>query len=262
MALIGILGTGSLARLMVRGFAGAGIAGQELAGQGHQFLLSPRGAETAAALRAEYGYEVAASNQDVVDRADAIFVSLPVDVARGTLADLTFRPGQTVLSAVTGLGHDDLCRAVAPALGFISMMPGYANAFRLGPSLLYPDDPFWRETLSQVGPVHAVASEETFTIAACFGAFSGATMTFMAEVTDWFVAQGLDPDSARALVAETLRGNAEVLLQEGRPIEEIAKGVTTPGGITLMLLDLLKDRGALAAWGEGLDGVLKRIRGD
>ncbi|HQY44443.1 MAG TPA: pyrroline-5-carboxylate reductase dimerization domain-containing protein, partial [Paracoccaceae bacterium] len=62
-----------------------------------------------------------------------------------------------------------------------------------------------------------------------------------------------------ALVAGTLRGNAEVLLQEPRPLPDIAKGVTTPGGITLQLLDHLEGRGALSAWGDGLDAVLRRI---
>ena len=68
-------------------------------------------------------------------------------------------------------------------------------------------------------------------------------------------------DTARTLIAATLRGNAEVLLREDRPLGEIAGAVATPGGISEMLLATLADRGALAAWDEGLDRVLKRIGG-
>ena len=81
----------------------------------------------------------------------------------------------------------------------------------------------------------------------------------MAQVIRWFTAQGLAPETARALVAGTLRGNAEVLLQEPRPLDDIAKGVTTPGGITLQFLDILRQRGALDAWDEALDAVHHRI---
>ena len=35
------------------------------------------------------------------------------------------------------------------------MMPGYANALGVGPSILYPDDAFWRPFLAATGPVQA-----------------------------------------------------------------------------------------------------------
>lgn len=248
---IGILGVGGLAALMLRGLQGAP----------YRFLLSPRGAETAARLAAEFGHEIAATNQEVADRADAVFVSLPAATGADELARLTFRPGQSVLSAMAGTGLERLQQAIGPARGAIAMMPGYANAYRMGPSILYPDDGFWQAFLAHVGPVHVMESEDQFTAAASFGALSGATVWWMAHLAGWFAARGLPPDTARALVAGTLRGNAEVLLREDRPLADIAADVTTPGGITLQLLDSLGDRGVLDAWDEGLDLVLKRLAG-
>lgn len=250
MASIGILGVGGLAGLLMRG----------LAGSGHRFILSPRGAGMAAALAAEFGAEVAPSNQAVVDAADAVLVCLPAATGAAELAQLRFRPGQTVLSAMAGTGLGRLRAVVAPATGYIAMMPGYANAYGMGPSILCPDDGFWHGFLADIGPVHAFEDEAIFTAAATFGAFSGASVAFMAHIIGWFQAQGLDPETARALVAQTLRGNAEVLLREPRSLADIAKGVTTPGGITLHLLDVLDTRHALDAWTEALDAVLKRIR--
>lgn len=251
MATIGILGVGGLAGLMLRGWQGSG----------HRFVLSPRGAEAAARLAAEFGCEVAASNQALVDAAEAVFVSLPAATGADELARLTFRPGQPVLSAMAGTGLARLRQVTGPARAAVGMMPGYANAYRLGPSILCPDDGFWREALAHVGPVQAFADERKFTAAAVFGALSGASVWWMAHLAGWFAAQGIDPSAARALVAGTLRGNAEVLLRESRPLDEIAKDVTTPGGITLQLLDHLGDEGALQAWDSGLDAVLKRMSG-
>jgi pyrroline-5-carboxylate reductase len=141
------------------------------------------------------------------------------------------------------------------------MMPGYANAYGVGPSILCPEDGFWRDFLSKTGPVIAFGDEAQFTTAATFGGFSGATVGWMAHVIGWFEAQGLPPETARTLIAATLRGNAEVLLREDRPLEDIARSVVTKGGISEMVLATLADRGALAAWDEGLDRVLKRIGG-
>ncbi|WP_284164894.1 pyrroline-5-carboxylate reductase dimerization domain-containing protein [Frigidibacter sp. SD6-1] len=249
MTTVGFLGVGGLAGLMLRGLQGAP----------YRFLLSPRGAEAAARLSADFGYEIAASNQDLVDRSDAIFVALPAATGAEDLSRLTFRPGQPVLSAMAGTGLARLAEVIGPAKAAIAMMPGYANAYRVGPSILHPQDDFWHAFLAHVGPIHVLDTEAQFTAAATFGALSGASVWWMAHLADWFAAKGLPPETARALVAGTLRGNAEVLLQEDRPLADIAKGVTTPGGITLQLLDFLNGKGALNAWHDGLDAVLKRI---
>lgn len=248
---IGIMGIGELAGLLMRGLAGSPC----------RFILSPRNAANAARLARDFGAAVAASNQDVVDRADAVLVCLPAATGAEELARLRFRSGQPVLSAMAGTGLARLAAAIGPATGAIAMMPGYANAFGLGPCLLYPRDAFWADFLAPLGPVLPFDDEATYTAAATFGAFSGATMTFMAQAIRWFEAQGLDPDTARGLVAGTLRGNAEVLLREPASLEEIVAGVTTPGGITQQLLDILNRRGALAAWAEAMDAVHARLKG-
>jgi pyrroline-5-carboxylate reductase len=248
---IGILGVGHLAELMVRGLEGSGYA----------LILSPRNAEIAAHLAEDFGCKVAASNQAVIDMADGVFVCLPARTGLAELSTLRFRPGQPVLSAMAGTGLSVLQEAVGPARAAITMMPGYANAYRCGPSILHPDDGFWRDFLSKVGPVEPFADEASFTIAAVFGGFSGASFGWMAHIIAWFEAQGLPPETARRLIAATLRGNAEVLLREDRPLDEITESVVTKGGISELVLTTLGQHNALSAWDEGLDQVLSRIGG-
>lgn len=250
MTTVGILGTGGLARMMLRGLQGAP----------YDFVLSPRGAATAAELAGAFGATVAADNQAVVDRAEAVFVCLPAAGGAAELTRLSFRPGQPVLSAMAGTGLARLQGAIGPARAAIAMMPGYANALGAGPSILFPGDGFWSDFLGHVGPVHVMPDEATYTAAAAFGALSGASFWWMARLAGWFEAKGLEPALARALVAGTLRGNAEVLLREPRPAAEIAASVTTPGGVTLQLLGDLDGRGALDAWAAGLDAILARLR--
>jgi pyrroline-5-carboxylate reductase len=248
---IGILGTGGLAALMVRGLQGAG----------YRLFLSPRNAEVSARLAADHGCKVAASNQALIDAVDGVFVALPAATGVEELSRLTFRPDQPVLSAMAGTGLARLQSVIGPARAAVSMMPGYANALGVGPSILCPDDGFWRPFLAATGPVIAFDDEATFTAAAAFGAFSGASFGFMAQVIGWFEAQGLPPDTARALVAATLRGNAEVVLRENRSLPEIRREVVTPGGISELLVNSLEERQALAAWDDALTRVLRRIGG-
>ena len=242
---IGILGVGSLAEYLIRG------------AEGVEFVLSPRSAERVARL----GCEVAASNQAVLDACDAVLVCLPAATGLGVVQGLQFRAGQTVCSAMAGVSLAALRRAVGPAQGYVSMMPGYANAYAMGPSLLYPADPFWAGFLGRVGPVHEFDTVEAFDVAAVMGAMSGASVFLMRHLADWFVGRGLEPDLARRLVAEVLRGNAEVLLRSDEGLDVITAGVTTPGGITEQLVGILRDRGAISAWDEAMDGVFARMVG-
>lgn len=246
---IGILGIGHLAAYLVQGAQGAG----------HDFVLSPRSAGKAADLAARYGCSIAASNQAVVDACDHILVCLPAAEGLAVLRGLTFRAGQELCSAMAGVGLEDLRAAVAPAKAIVSMMPGYANAFSAGPTFLHPPHAGWAGFFAACGPVHEIAAPRDFETAAVFGAMSGASVFFMRHLAQWYEAEGLAPATARRLVAETLRGNAEVLLQSDEPLDAICKGVTTPGGITEQLLADLGRDGALDSWHRAMTRVLHRM---
>ncbi len=249
---IGILGVGHLAEYLVRGASRAEAGGAE-------FVLSPRSGDKAARLAETFRCAVAESNQAVVDQCERVLVCLPAATGLTVLQGLQFRDGQSVCSAMAGVSLSALTAAVAPAEAFCSMMPGFANAFSAGPSLLYPGDAEWEAFLGLLGQVHRFADVDAFETAAVFGAMSGASIFLLQHLVRWYERQGLDAVTARRLVAETFRGNAEVLLQAEAGLDEIAVGVTTPGGITEQLVGVLEARGALAAWDEAMDGVLARM---
>lgn len=246
---VGILGVGNLAAYLVQGAQRGG----------HEFVLSPRGAAKAADLAQRFGCAVAASNQALVDACDHVLVCLPAAEGLAVLRGLRFRAGQSVCSAMAGAALDELRAAVAPAGAIQSMMPGYANAFSAGPTFLYPANPDWAQFFASCGPVHEMPDARSFETAAVFGAMSGASVFLMRQLAAWYEAEGLDAATARRLVAETLRGNAEVLLQSAEPLDAICKGVTTPGGITEQLLCDLNRDGALASWHGAMTRVLHRM---
>lgn len=247
---IGILGTGHLAEFLIRGAAGR-----------YSFTVSPRSAARAETLAASHGVAVAVDNQSVVDACDLIVVCLPAAEGLGILRGLRFRAGQSVLSCMAGARVAEVAGAVAPAAAACAMMPGLANAHGSGPSLLHPARAEWEAFLGALGPVHVFGDEADFVAASAFGALSGASFFWMEALIGWFSAQGIEAGVARRLVAETLRGNAEVLLREVAGLDEIRAGVATKGGITEALVAGLEKRGALAAWGAGMDAVLRRLRG-
>ena len=207
------------------------------------------------------GVSIASDNQAVIDGSGLVVVSVLPGDADEVLRPLRFRPDQTVLSVMATVSHARIERLIAPASAAVAMMPGQANAYGLGPSILFPDLAEPRAFLERLGPVHALETAELFNSASVFGAFSGLSFLFMTEAINWFTQAGLDPALARALVAGTLIGNAEVVRQSTEPLATIVESVATPGGITEAGAAVLRDRGALNAWTAALDQVLVRIAG-
>lgn len=250
MTTIGILGTGHLAEFLIHGATA----------KGYRFLVAPSRRAEALGRRADV--TVAASNQQVIDQTDLVLACLPAREGLSILQGLGFRQGQSVLSAMAGTRHAPLAKAVAPATAFCTMMPGHANAYGTGPCLLYPPAPAWEAFLQTLGPVHRFTEEPAFVTATAFGALSGASFFLMDAMVQWFAQNGLPETVARRLVAETLTGNANVMLNETTTLAEITPGIATPGGITEALVKSLNAEDALTAWHRALDTVLARLRGE
>ena len=247
MTRLGFIGTGHLASFFVEGLARARAD--------YDIMVSPRNTAKAEDLRRRFGVAIA-ENQAIASGCDVVVVSvLPKDAA-AVLSGLRFRAGQIVLSVMAGISLAEVAALTAPAEAAISMMPGHANALNMGPSALYPDIPAVRALLEKLGPVHAYGDEGSFTTASVMGAFSGMSILMMGDVAAWFESRGLDAGEARRLVAETLRGNAAMLLETSLPLPEVARGVVTPGGITEQGRKILEGGGS---WADALDSVLKRV---
>jgi len=249
---IGVIGVGQLAEFL--------IVGAMRASAPYDFILSPRNAERSGRLAARYGLEVATGNQEVVDRADLVLVSVLPSQAEDVLSALSFRSGQVMLSAVAGVDCGDLAEWAAPATVATSMMPGLANTIGCGPSILYPPVPACVKFLETLGPVHAFDDWPSYETAGVYGAFSGVSFVFMGYVIDWFTDRGMPPETARALVAGTLRGNAEALLQMSEPLEDIVAGVATEGGFTELAKTILEEKGNRNAWHAALEQVEARLK--
>ncbi len=249
---LGIIGVGRLAQFIVQGLVSAG--------SDYRIVLSPRSAERARALSETYGVEIATDNQAVVDASTIVLVCLPAVEGSDILSGLRFREGQTVLSAMAGLHPGALARTVSPASAHCTMMPGHANALGIGPSLLYPPDQPCETLLGHLGPVHVFTEVAAFEAGCVFGAFSGASFIFMNQIMSWFEDKGVVPEVARNLVADTLRGNAEVVRTAGQSMAEIIDGVATPGGISRHCVDVVEAGGGLEVWSTALEAVHKKLQ--
>lgn len=110
--------------------------------------------------------------------------------------------------------------------------------------------------LSVKAGVNLAALKKLVSLASVMGAFSGMSFLLMRDIINWFATNGFAAGDARRLVAETLKGNAAVLLDSPFAIAEITRGVVTPGGITETGWQNLEQR---LGWPAAFAAVLNKI---
>ena len=246
---IGIIGTGQLAEYIITGIHRAKAP--------YKFVVSPRSKEVTLNLRDKFKVRIAKDNQDVINKCEDILICLPAKDSLKELSKLRFGKDKTLLSAMAGISRELICKATNINSVHTTMMPGYANAFNIGPSLLYPEHSSWQVFLSYLGPVFICKNKHEFEVAATIGAISGVSFSLIRTLTKWFEDNGIKPEFAKALVIQTLKANLEILSKDDKTIDEIILGVTTPGGITENLNKTLNTKNAMDAWKDGLDNLIK-----
>ena len=248
----GVLGVGSIAAAIVTGLS-------DRPDDPPRVVLSPRNAARAAELAARFeGVEVAADNQAVVDAADVVLVCLRPGDAATALADLTFRPGQAVVSAVAGLDVARLGELVAPAETAARSIPLPAVATRESVTPVHPATPAAAALFERLGGVLEVPDESAFEAIAAASATVAAYFGYLGTVSGWLADHGVDGADARRYVADTFAALGGELRAPGADFAALAAAHATPGGLNEQLARDLAEAGVYDAVRAGLDAVLAR----
>jgi pyrroline-5-carboxylate reductase len=252
---LGFVGTGAITSAIVRGLNAAGIGSDTI-------LVSPRNAQTAAALAARFpSVAIAASNQAVLDGSEIVMLAVRPQVAAEVLAQLKFRPDHHVISLMGITPLQKVATLAAPAAKITRAIPLPIVADRRGPTVIYPSDPVAAAIFNRLGTAIEANSADQF------DAFSTSTATmapyfaFADEIATWLTRHGVPAVDARRYIATVFQGlgNIAVATPE-HSFADLAGEFATRGGINEQVMAHLKERGALAALSDALDAVLTRIK--
>jgi pyrroline-5-carboxylate reductase len=245
MTRLGVIGTGHFASYFIAALRRGAYEGN--------ILLSPRNAGIAARVARDHRCRVAASNDEVVDQADVILLSVRPQHVDDVVKPLNCGRRHVVLSAIAGLPVDQL-RALLPGANAIHrIMPSsYIEAVR-GPIPLFPEAPALLPFLTCAGDVVALPDEHAFEVAMIAACFSTWMYDLAGAVADALSRHGLGPTIARELTLGNMAGAAGfALTRPYDPLAVISSDIATEGTYTKMGLDHLKGRDFAAPWHEAV----------
>lgn len=255
---LGIIGGGNMGRAIVRGALEAGVLppGEVLVAEiddGRRRSLAELGCRTAAEAPAA----VAAAQIMLAVKPQ----SFP-EVAR-SIGPL---PGpKVVISIMAGLATDGIRRALGDAARVVRVMPNTpcqvgagAAAIALGAGAGPGDEDLARRLFEVLGRTVMVGEGAMHAVTAVSG--SGPAYVFLlAEAMEAAARDlGLDAETARLLVEQTVMGAGRLLLESGRGAAALREAVTSPGGTTEAALQVMRKRELPAIVAEAITAARDR----
>lgn len=254
---LGFIGTGTIAEALVTGIQ----AGDR---QGRAIILSPRNAVIAKRLAATYSnVAVASNNQQVVDRADTVFLAVTPQVAEEALVPLTFRAEQQIVSLIATFDSTRLEPLVAPAVSISRAAPLPPIARRSGAVALYANSPEIARIFADLGEVVEVAHESEIDILWTATGLMGGYFGMLDTITAWLQAKGISPEDARRYLGALFQALGDTAYAESsKGFAQLAHEHSTPKGLNEQARRELEAVGFMATLDDVMDLLYRRIRGE
>ncbi|RUT33066.1 hypothetical protein EMQ25_08045 [Arsenicitalea aurantiaca] len=245
---LGFLGTGVI--------AGAFIEGLEHAGGHHDIVVSPRSEAISRDLEARFArVRRAGSNAEVIEASEVVVLAMRPAQVEDALAGLAFRPGQALVSFVTGLDIPEL-QALAPGLPVARALPLPAVARCSGPLVATPETPLMRELLSGLGEVIFAADDTEMMAMGGVSALMATYFELQQTLIGWSEAEGVERAKASRYTRAMLLSLAEtgMATPEAR-LGDLVGEHQTKGGLNQRVRTRLLEAGWFDAPGNALAEV-------
>jgi pyrroline-5-carboxylate reductase len=247
-----ILGGGNLGTSLAKGLIASKL-------YTHNNIIITEKREARLSQLAEMGFQATSNNSQAVSHAQIIVISVKPQQFTSLAEEIraTLRPGQIVLSTVTGITLGEIENAIGQFPSF-RIMPN--TALEICESMtcistrhtLKEHDDLIMNMFEKMGKT-MVISEDMMGAATVVGACGIAfALRFMRAMSQGGIEIGFNSEMSQLITAQTVKGAARLMVEtSNHPEKEIDK-VTTPQGITISGLNEMEHQGFSSAIIRGL----------
>jgi pyrroline-5-carboxylate reductase len=233
---VGLIGAGNMASALARGW-------------GEPVWCTDAVPAKAEALVTELGGNVAESNAELADWADAILLCHKPDQL-ATVAEQVGGGAKAVISILAGVTLDGLRRAY-PGAPVVRLMPNVAVEIGRGVICMAAESDEvdgLRGLLERIATVVVVPERLIDVATAVMGVGPAYVSLFVEAQVDAAVRLGMPPALAVELATATTEGSAALLAARDFDTLALRRAVTSPGGVTARGLAALEEGGLRAAF--------------
>lgn len=250
---LGFVGTGVISAAVIEGICKAWA-------NRYAIHVSPRSEATSRALAERHAnVQRAATNEEVVEASEVVFLGMRPQQMREVVASLPFRDGQIVVSFIAGASVEALQALIPAKVRLCRVTPLPMIAELKGPVVLQPRIDEIHELLTPLGTLIEVESaEDMATLGIGSGLMSG-FFTLALEAVDQLAEEGIPRDVGRKYIFSMFAALSETGLSA--PVSDLAllpEQHETEGGINEACRERLAELGWFAQFREGMEAIKAR----
>ncbi|MGO4817274.1 pyrroline-5-carboxylate reductase [Flavobacterium sp. W22_SRS_FP1] len=235
--------------------------------QGNQITITRRNTASILYLE-ELGVTVSSDNTDGIQEADIIILTIKPYQVDIVLAEILPQINNKVLaSAVSGLSIENLQNKIGASNSAIRIMPNIASQFGASATCIAFHEKDKEKAQYVVALFEDLGTapiiDEKLMDAATVLAASGTAfaLRYIRASMQAGIEIGFDWKTALAISAQTVKGAAEMIMEEQVHPEQLIDRVTTPQGCTIAGLNEMEMHGFSSSLIRGIKTSLKQIKG-
>jgi len=216
----------------------------------------------------ELGVTVSTDNKHGIQEADVIILTIKPYQVDAVLAEiLPVVSNKIIASAVSGLSIENLQKKIGDSNSAIRIMPNIAAQFGASATCIAFNEKHKEEAQNVVALFQILGTapiiDEKLMDAATVLAASGTAfaLRYIRASMQAGIEIGFDWQTSLAISAQTVKGAAEMILEENIHPEQLIDRVTTPQGCTIAGLSEMETHGFSSSLVRGIKAALKKIKG-
>jgi pyrroline-5-carboxylate reductase len=251
---LGFVGTGVITEAVVKGLYRAG----------HPFssvLVSPRNKSTANRLTKSFpNLAIGASNQDVVDGSDLVFLAVRPQIAEDVIRSLRFHSGQKVVSFIATVAPGSLADWINQPIQTTHAIPLPFLADGLGTTVIYPPGKEIADIFRRMGSVIEAQTLEQFDLFFTASALMGTHFGILETIARWLEAKGISYFEARIYLEQLIAGLSHATASRRElSFSDLQDEFSTRGGLNEQMYHLFEQHEGTRALAIGLEAILQRV---
>ena len=250
---LGFIGTGNIVSDVIFGVSKSKIKYKKI-------IISPRNKKKALYLKKYFKRVIIAKdNQEVINKADWIFLGILPKVGEEILPKLKFRNKHVIVSFMSTTNYPKLKKLIKTKSIIIRAIPMPPIRLGKGPVAIFPPNKKVRNFFNNIGTTIEIKNEK---LSKNFWAISGTMASFyelLNVLSKWLIRKKTNKLDAQKYVTSLYSALAELaLLNSSKPLKNLVDE-QTPGGLNWQGVNELRKSGYYRLLEKSLKKIYKRL---
>lgn len=237
---LGIIGAGNMASAILGGILRGGLL------RADRIAVSDPDPEKRTVM-AQNGVYVTADNREVASSSEYLMFAVKPQASAAVFEEIApVIAAGTVISIMAGVPVAKL-RAALGERNYVRVMPNTPALVGEGMSVIAFEEggrsQFVADIFASVGKVAELDESKFDAVTSLSGSGPAYVYMFIEALMKGGIDGGLDPETAKLLAVQTVRGSAKMVSLSTRPVSELVDAVCSKGGTTIQAVDSFREDG-------------------